>query len=592
MNWTLAVIIICTLLALLFSWQEIRRADKRRLILRLLAIWIALASLACIALPVSYNRTTNIADGSDAILLTDGFVKDSIPAKTPVFTTEKAIQKSYTKATLISSVEVLINHKPAFKQVKILGYGLNADELKQIHGLPVSYNAPALPAGIQSINWAAKLKTGDRLTIQGKYHTADNPVKLLLKGLNTSLDSVIIKPGTSEFELSTAPKLAGRVVYQLLALAGNDTLSNDNVPVQIEVAKPARVLMLNASPNFETRFLKNWLGENGYAVASRALISQNKSAEEFVNLDKMNLRHLSAGVLDKFDLVIGDLSALKALPPADASALKQQVTQKGLGIIVRADSSDKAASWLERDFPVTTLALKDQLSMALSLQNQKTKTARLNIDPSFIGNHTNTQTLVTDAQNRALASVTIAGAGKLSFTTLNHTYNWLLAGDQQDYAALWSLLIGQSVRKQAPVQNLKVVSTVPTVNQPVQLQLQGATAQGSMLVNDQQISTVQDAGVPYEWNLDYWPQKTGWQQANFGNTTTQWWYNYAQNEWNTLKKLQKIKINQEFSISNQKKGVVTKQIQQTVKIEIPKIWFYMFLLVACTFLWIERKFSA
>lgn len=591
MSWTLAVIIICILLALFFSWQEIIRADKRRLALRLFAIYIALAALACIALPVSYNSTTNMADGSDAILLTEGFVKDSIPANTPVFTTEKSIRDSYPKATLISSVAVLTRHQPAYKKIKISGYGLAADELGQLNNLPISYYAPAPPAGIQVVNWAAQIKTGHKLIIQGKYHnTATGPVQLLLKGLNTTLDSVTVKPGTNNFELSTTPKLTGRVVYQLLALNGNDTLSNDNVPVQIEATKPARVLMLNASPNFETRFLKNWLGQNGYAVASRALISQNKSAEEFVNINKLNLQHLSAGVLDKFDLVIGDLSALKALSAADASALKQQVTQKGLGIIVRADSSDKASSWFERDFPVTTLALKDQLSVALSLQNQKAKTARLNIDPSFIGNRANTQTLVTDAQNRGLAGITIAGAGKLSFTTLNHTYNWILAGNQPDYAALWSLLIGQAARKQLPGQNLNVVSAVPTVHRPVQLQLQGATTV-SALINGTPAPAVQDANVPYEWTMKYWPQKTGWQQVNVSNTITQWWYNYPENDWKTLKNLQKIKINQEFSTLNNNKDVVTKQIQQTVKIEVPKIWFYIFLLVACTFLWIERKFS-
>ncbi|MDT3404619.1 hypothetical protein [Mucilaginibacter terrae] len=591
MNWTLAVIIICTLLALLFTWQEIRRADKRRLVWRLLAIWISLGALACIILPVSYSSKTNIADNSDAILLTDGFNKDSLPPATPVYTTDKAIQSSYSKAKLISSLDELTNHQPAFKQVKIVGYGLSEDELKQLNGLHIAYTAPSAPAGIQAVNWVGKIKTGEPLQVQGRYNNdIEKPVSLILKGLNTTLDSAIIPAGTSAFQLSTVPKPTGRVVYQLLALSGNDTLSNESIPVQIEPAKPVKVLMLNAAPNFETRFLKNWLGENGYAVASRALISQNKSSEEFVNIDKMNLQHLSAGVLDKFDLVIGDLSAFKSLPPADAGAFRNQVTQKGLGVIVRADSSDKAASWLQRDFPVTTMAIKDQLSVPLTLQNQKAKTAKLNIDPSYISYRNNTQVLASDAQNHELAGITLAGAGKLAFTTLNHTNTWLLSGNKTDYTALWTLLIGQSARKSASVQSWKA-DAIPTVNEPVKLLFQGSAIPGSSLINDEVNNSAQNAAIPYQWQNTYWPQKAGWQQAKAGNNTTEWWYNYSKSEWNSLKKMQKIKINKDFAANQTQKQTVTKQIQETQDIEVPKIWFYMILLVACTFLWIERKFA-
>ncbi|MFD1258151.1 hypothetical protein ACFQ3S_15190 [Mucilaginibacter terrae] len=592
MNWTLSVIIICVVLALMFSWQEYARPDRRRLPWRLLGIWLALAALACIALPIAYTGQVPLANQSDAVLLTEGFNKDSIPNNAQVFTTDKIIQKSYAKAKLIGSAAELVNRKPALKQVKILGYGLSDNELQQLSNLSVSYNAPVTPAGIQSISWPGKLKTGDALTIQATYKNDEaKSIRLLLKGLNTPLDSVILPANkTTTFQLGTLPKPTGRVVYQLLALSGNDTLSVENIPVQIEATKPVKVLMLNTSPDFETRFLKNWLGENSYAVAARAVISKDKISEEYVNIGKMNLQRLSAGVLNKFDVLVGDLSALKSLSPAEGATLRLQVTQKGLGVIVRADSSDKAASWLQRDFPVNTVAAKEQLSVPLILQNQKNRTAKLNIDPSYISYRNNTQSLVTDAQNHEFAGTALAGAGKLVFTTLNHTYTWLLSGNKQDYASLWSLLISRSARKLLPTQSWQVASALPTVNQPVKLVLKSSNSPANIKVNGQKQTPVQSPEVPYEWKSTFYPQKQGWQIADFGNNVNEWWYNYTKEDWKSLKIIKTITNTQNFVANKAQNSSVTKQIQQTIKIEVPKIWFYLILLASCTFLWVERKF--
>ncbi|WP_345955046.1 hypothetical protein [Mucilaginibacter sp. PAMB04168] len=593
MNWIISVSIICIVLALVFSWQEYRRTDRRRLFWRLLAVWLAVAALGCIALPVTYNGTTQTAaQTTNAVLLTDGFNTDDINSSDSVFTTDASIKKRYKKSILLGSLEELRNHKPAFTGVRILGYGLTANELELLSDLPIGYRPPKRPTGLQSISWPATLKTGESLLVQGSFqNNEEKPVKFLFKGLNTVLDSIILPATkTTSFQLSTLPKPTGRVVYQLLALAGNDTLAAEDLPVQIEPTRPLKVLMLNAAPNFETRFLKNWLGENGYAVASRSVISKDKISEEYTNLDKLNLQKLSAGVLDRFDVVLGDLSALKSLTAAEGALLKQQVTQKGLGVIVRADSSDKAASWLQRDFPVTTVAVKEQPLVQLILQGQARKTAKLGIDAAYINYHNNTQSLATDAQRHELAGIALAGAGKVIFTTLNHTYSWLLAGNKTDYAALWSLLISKSARKLPPLQNWHIASALPSENEQVRLVLQSPVSPQDVIINGQKIAPEQSAAIPYEWNFSYWPHKTGWQVANSGNGPSFWWYNYAKTGWRSLKQLKRIAETSTFAAVQQKKMAVTKQIQQKIKIEVPKLIFYLLLLASCTFLWVERKF--
>jgi hypothetical protein len=51
----------------------------------------------------------------------------------------------------------------------------------------------------------------------------------------------------------------------------------------------------------------------------------------------------------------------------------------------------------------------------------------------------------------------------------------------------------------------------------------------------------------------------------------------------------KIIATKKYAASHKISDIVTKQIQQKVRIDVPKIYFYILLLAACTFLWIETK---
>jgi len=593
MTWNLTVIIICILLSAITVWLEYRHSNGNRLIWRIIVSLIAIAALACLALPVTYKGKSSINSGADAALLTPGYHIDSLShtgAKL-IFTTDKDVLKSYPKAIFLNTLQDLNINYPAIKQLHILGYGLGDDDLKQLDNIPVVFHTQPAPGGVLAVNWQKQVNAGELLQVQGKFNNASaKPVKLLFKGLNTPLDSVNIPAGKiSDFELTTVPKTTGNITYILLAIDGKDTIENESVPVTIERAQQVKVLILASSPGFETRFLKNWLSQNGYAIAVRETISKDKISEDFINTEKQSLEHLSAALLNKFDVVIGDLSALKALNSTESSALRQQVSQSGLGIIIRSDSLTKEASWLQNNFKVTTYASKTQLTAPLTIQDQKVKTAPLNIDPSYISNNDNVQNLVLDLQSHILASSTIYGTGKLVYTTLHNTYTWQLAGDNKDYTALWSILISKAARKLPPEQSFAAASAVPTAEIPVQLQLQSSSAPVQLTVNGISVSAVQNATIPFEWKFDYWPQNPGWQQTILNKKAIDSWYLYQKDSWTSLKYLLTRKKTQHYLDKRAKSVSVTKQIQNLASIAMPKMYFYSILIAACAFLWIERK---
>ena len=216
MSWTIIVLIICCLLAAFAVWKEVTRHAKVHLVLRIIASILGVAALAFISLPISYNKDISVADDHSAVLLTPEFDADSLTNnKTEqLFTADRSIQKSYPQAKLIR-VDQLKNDSPAFSKVHLFGYGLNESELKQLNNLPVVFHSASSTGGIFNIDWGRKVRTGESLTVQGKYYNSSSKaVKLILRGLSTQLDTAIIPAKSSdEFELTTVPKSEGRAVY-------------------------------------------------------------------------------------------------------------------------------------------------------------------------------------------------------------------------------------------------------------------------------------------------------------------------------------------------------------------------------------------
>jgi hypothetical protein len=590
-NWTVSVIIICILLFAFIAWLEYRRHLPWRIFFSLIAV----IALACIALPITYKSKSPVSEGGSAILLTEHYDAANIgrDGSKRIFTIDKNIKKEYPNATLLNDIQDVNAVKPAVKQLHIAGYGLDEVDLQQLNNLPVTFDSPREPAGVLSVTWPEQLKAGELLQLRGKFNnTLATPIKLLLKELNTPIDSAMIPAGKiADFDLTALPKITGRLVFNLLALDGRDTIENENVPVNIEATQPVKVLILSSSPDFENKFLKNWLGEIGYAVAMRTAISKDKISQDFVNSEKQPLDHLSTALLNKFDVVICDMATLTTLTRAENTAVRQQVNQNGLGLIVRTDSATKASSWPQNNFRVTSLVSKTQLTIPLIIQNPAIRTAPLNIDPVYINRSSTAQNLVYDVQDHILASTVLNGAGRIVFTTLHATYTWLLIGDQKDYTTLWSLLVSKAARRPPSMQTWTMVSAIPSVNEPVKLQLQSGSTPAQLYINHAIVSPSQNALIPYEWDLTYWPQHSGWQQAINGSHPPYWWYTYQKTDWIPLKNSKKIAETKKYAKNMSGALSVTKQIQNFKQIAVPKGYFYLILVAALTFLWVERKLA-
>ncbi|WP_299288643.1 hypothetical protein [uncultured Mucilaginibacter sp.] len=594
MAWNIAVIAISVLLLAFLLWKEIGRKNKAHLIWRLAASVLAVVSLVCLAIPPFYHGKRSINTNQEIVLLTEGFNQDSLnkyQSFAPVFTAEPAIYQTLKSSKIRFLTDLDLNESASLrnKTLHILGFGLKEDELKELQNFPISFNPNELPAGIQKINWTNRLKAGESFRVQGNFLNKSNgEIKLILKGLNTSLDSIKIGAKRSmSFSFQTIPKESGRAVFELLVLAGKDTVENEALPLAIEPQEKLKVLMLSAAPDFESRFLKNWLAENAYEVAARSTISKNKNTTGFANLEKFPLEKITSSLLQKFDVLVTDAIEFGNLSKPETSAILTQVNAKGMGLIIRADSVNNA-SFIGKNFALYQpnnppkelhLKLNDVVGTRLKIQSEH---------PAFIRNQPNTQNLVQDEAAHVLVSSKLYGSGKLVLSTLNNTFSWQLSGKQKDYSAFWSELLSKAAQKTSRKENV-YTEIYADKNSMTKVYLETADRNLTLKVNGQTLLLSQNPSIPFLQEATFWPERSGWFPISTQNNTTDWVYIFENMSWKTVKAAEKIRRTRQYARQFSAKQQNSQHQQKEELVFVPPLWFYLLFLLSCTFLWVETK---
>lgn len=599
----LYIIIGLSLLLLLFLlWKETSRKNKARLLWRLVATMFAIASLACMALPVSYCVKEKIDTNNQfAVLLTEGADGDSLNKffsisnnAIPVLTTGENLKASKKyNAVYVADVCLLSQQYKDIHTFHVFGYGLQKEQLDSLKDAHLIFHPATLSAGITSIHWPQVIKTGQKLFIQGSFN---NPsaykAKMVLRSFNTTLDSVSIAFGKNEkFQLTTIPKQAGRAVYSIAVIINKDTVEKESAPIQVEKGASLKVLILASSPGFENRFLKNYLSQNGSEVVVRTAISKNKYDKEYLNTAQVNADRITAALLDKFDITIADATELAAISKAELAAIQTQVAQKSMGLIIKADSLVSNSPFYAGRFPLTFLAGNTKQQVVVNLSDSTGNLPALPIENLlFIRHRGSTQPLVSDKQNRIFVNNALYGTGKIIVTTLTNTYNWALSGNQNEYDKFWTTLLNKAAAKPATDEAWFISPSPARINEAVQLQVETNNAgvpKGLVAESDVYLKSNDD--LPYQWTGTFYPAKEGWQPGIGLNGKAFYWYAYNKNDWKNIDALKKIKATEQYVAENLHASKKESKAAKPVEREIPKLLFFFLFLLSAGFLWFEDK---
>jgi len=584
------IALACGLLALGLVVAALRRADRRRLALRLLAGLLAPLALYLTARP---PLRTLPAARAEAILLTPGYQPDTLRqllrrlgAGTPVWTYRTPPP---ARAKALGSLLRLAEQRPALHRVHLLGEGLLPTELPALGRLVVVPHAPPAFAGIQAANWPQQLTLGQRFEVEGTL-AGTGPAWVSLQAEGAGRDSLRLPAGTGHFRLSYQPKVAGRARYGLRLRRAGQPPRTEPLPLELAPATMPPVLLLAAVPGFEFKFLKNSLATAGRAVALRTTVSRGLVQTEFLNQPAQPLDRLTPALLAHYALVVADAPTLASLPAGEAQTLRAAVQQGRLGLVVLAEPAPLPAAVPARaDFAVQPLPTAGAVAQPLRWPDAPATVRALvpaRLRPG------SAQPLVTAPGGAVVAASRRVGLGATVVSVVPETFRWALQGQAAAYASFWSQLLTAATPPPAPAATWLALSRWPRPQQPLTLRLAGARPASQLRVHPLAggpavgLALAQDVRLP-EWSTaEYWPAAAGWHQVRGPGRTLHSFYVYDSAAWRGPELTAR---QQALAARGALAGPAPATEATTVRQPWPAGWFFGLFLLAAGFLWLEEK---
>lgn len=590
-NWIVIVICLCLLAYLLF--QEIKRANKHWLIWRITAAIVMVFCLCFLAIPIRY-QTENKQAKDELILITPGFDDDSIAnTKAIKYYTNSSLAASLKgKATYIPDLSYHLSGHSSIKKIKVYGDGLAKDDLEKLGNYPLELHQSILPQGIVACNWLTEIVEDENVIIQGVYNNlAAKNLKLKLFGYGTVLDSTtILAKSSSKFSLQHQIKQKGKAVLQVIAFNGKDTMSKEFIPIQSVAKTPIKLLMLTSFPGFESKFVKKWLYENGYALAFRSEISKKKYSTDFLNRKAIDINLLSMPKLKGEDVLIIDQQAYETISSAERNAINSAVSQ-GLGLVILADETLPATPLLKQ-FGAKKSA-DEEKNTVLALANSLVKLQSLPINQQlFLSQRANQQNIFTNQKQKIIAAQQLYGLGKVAATTFQNSYEWVLLGKKKDYANYWTSLISAVARKKQPNILIARDALSPIAGEKLTFIITTTDANiPNIRFGNNTLIAKQNLAFPNVWEAKTWLTKEGWNAISV-NQIPYSFYAFGEGNWKAVKSSTIQKANLAHTKKQNVDDSKTHEATVNTEKEVSKWYFVMGFMLAASFLWLEGKFKS
>lgn len=565
------VILIGLVLWAVFIWKDWSQRKEQRFWVKLITAFLAIASLAMIVLkPSTWQKSTN----GKGVVLTEGYRPTQLDSLKSIY---KRIQtEAYSKGRTLSIVE---NVDSLF----VLGHGLAPFDFWQVKDEYVAFLGGEAVAGWTDISYKTEILLGEVLSVNAKYsQPKEGHWAILTDNGGNPLDSVLLREAKGQrVTLKANPKASGQFVYHLLEKNDKGILSDEPLPVQIVEGKPLKILMVNTFPTFETKYLKNFLTENGHEVLARTQLTKGKYKFEYFNGASNPIYGFTEEHLKDFDLLIIDTDSYTGLGSASKAAMEKVAKSNGLGIFVQPSESlfrlsvNHLPLRFNRDF-ITEISLGEP---AQTLQKY----------PYNFQQDVPAQEILVDSL--AVATSVPVEKGKMGTTVLQNTYQLVLDGKEELYARIWTQILDEIVREQHTVVEWKAVTQTPRLDEPFEFELR--TSLNSFEVKTDEgayIPLLQDGLVSNKWTGIAYPRKRGWNQLEVSKDTIAHYsyYVFDEDQRGYVTRSETLEANlREFGTQNNFSSSVSTS-RKALR-PISSVWFYGVLLLCLGWLWLEPK---
>jgi hypothetical protein len=377
--------------------------------------------------PVVKNTTKT--EGSIAIYDSNETKKAIFAKKDSLHLKEFYMEKEFKKARSSGKIKE--------KNIVLAGTSFDFELLASLKNYNVEHWVNFKKDEVQNLKWDALKKTNETQIVKFTVDASKAYFAKLKLG-NTTLDSVLLKPGLQSAELT----------FPVFTIGRNETvleLSDSKIQVRFYAQKPAplHIAILTAAPDFESKTLAEWLNKQGHKVQLITDLSTNINTEiNFQNSKKTN----------KLDLLI-------CTPNKLASGLRTKAKDV---FVMGLENTNSDIAKINVCFGVDFQLKKD---------GEQLKTLKNGVELlpySFIPK--NSQFFAPEYQ-------IVSQANRVGVTLLQSTYPLILSGDSLTYAKIWSNLfqlfpqkIENDFQTEAPIFPFEIAKiTIPTDKDSVKI---------------------------------------------------------------------------------------------------------------------------
>lgn len=336
---------------------------------------------------------------------------------------------------------------PETTELRIVGAGLTRDDWRHIpDNWRVSSALEAEADGLVAVNWARQVNIGEEWVLSGRLFMSESAstdifTASLRDPAGREVASQKIRPG-DRFVLPARTGINGPILYSLHLTDRDGTLRySEPVPVAVRTPRPARLLVVQSAPSFETRHMSNWANTYGAELFIHTRVSKGRYIVRASSSVAAATTASTGLAVDfgSYDMAVMDGRAYLELDSTQKTALEESV-RAGLGLMIIADSALVEATPAERAPLLSGFVIEKQdtaSNSAVPVWDGNVE-ADLSLPVLPVSIRANGgRTIVGSSRGPSINIVQPLGLGRVSVTRLRQRSAWATAGETGLYTSYW-----------------------------------------------------------------------------------------------------------------------------------------------------------
>lgn len=532
--------------------------------------------------------------------------RTAVPAITAVLATPGADSATVRRlADSLGGVPVLdrasaVHRLASLRRVHVVGWGLDPETWHEMDSIPVTFHPAAMGSGIARISWPATVPLGEDVVVEGTVRHPPDGAVIALIDPGGRVDSAALDDAGS-FQLTVHPRSLGPMLGVLRVSIRDRAVVQETIGVSVVAPQVPRLLILEASPRFETRALRDWLARHHGAIAIRSATSLDRFRTEFVNRGRIGLDALTPRLLSQFDVVMIDGRTLAALAVVERAELRRAITDAGLGVLIEPDTVafDSTARFSDRDFFLgfTLLPAHGMDERAVrpvwpGRGARRSTTTPLPAAPYTLAEQFGIEPLIEDGTGGIVAQVASRGAGRVGISVVRESARWVRMGEQEAFAAFWTRLL-TALDSRGTTGDWEIASPGPwLVDRPVALSVNApgdqvvATVVGPSGARDS-VFLARDPLVSTRWRGVFWPRVAGWHRVETASGPS--FYVQPGDAWRSHQSAELLDATARYLVRAGPREPRRNGTPAPLSRPIPSGWFFGLFLLSAAVLWSQRR---